>query len=54
MNTAGWSLSSDVPNSWTEYTFVDQIKKPTYGEHYGIALELDTLPTYSPHRRTAH
>lgn len=39
--TAGWSLSSDVPNSWTEYTFVDQIKKPTYGEHYGIALELD-------------
>lgn len=39
--TAGWSLSSDVPNSWTEYTFVDQIKKPTYGEHYGIASELD-------------
>lgn len=39
--TAGWSLSSDVPNFWTEYTFVDQIKKPTYGEHYGIASELD-------------
>jgi len=39
--TAGWKLSSAVPNSWTEYTFVDQIRKPTYGEHYGIASELD-------------
>lgn len=39
--TAGWQISSDVPNTWTEYTFVDQIKKPTYGEHYGIASELD-------------
>ena len=39
--TAGWQLSSAVPNTWTEYTFVDQIKKPTYGEHYGIASELD-------------
>ena len=39
--TAGWKLSSAVPNTWTEYTFVDQIKKPTYGEHYGIASELD-------------
>lgn len=39
--TAGWKLSSAVPNSWNEYTFVDQIRKPTYGEHYGIALELD-------------
>ena len=40
--TAGWKLYSDVPNTWTEYTFVDQIKKPTYGEHYGIASELDS------------
>ena len=40
--TAGWRLSSAVPNTWTEYTFVDQIKKPTYGEHYGIASELDS------------
>ena len=40
--TAGWKLSSAVPNTWTEYTFVDQIKKPTYGEHYGIASELDS------------
>ena len=39
--TAGWKLSSAVPNTWTEYTFVDQIKDPTYGEHYGIASELD-------------
>ena len=39
--TAGWQISSDVPNIWTEYTFVDQIKKPTYGEHYGIASELE-------------
>lgn len=39
--TAGWQISSDVPNTWTEYAFVDQIKKPTYGEHYGIASELD-------------
>lgn len=39
--TAGWKLSSAVPNTWTEYTFVDRIKKPTYGEHYGIASELD-------------
>lgn len=39
--TAGWQISSDVPNTWTEYTFVDQIKNPTYGKHYGIALELD-------------
>jgi LPXTG-motif cell wall-anchored protein len=38
---ADWQISSDVPNTWTEYTFVDQIKKPTYGEHYGIASELD-------------
>ena len=40
--TAGWQISSDVPNTWKEYTFVDQIKKPTYGEHYGIALELES------------
>lgn len=39
--TAGWQISSAVPNTWTEYTFVDQIKNPTYGEHYGIASELD-------------
>ena len=39
--TAGWQISSDVPNTWTEYTFVDQIKNPTYGKHYGIASELD-------------
>ncbi len=39
--TAGWSLSSAVPNSWTEYTFVDQIKVPENVKHYGIALELD-------------
>ncbi len=38
---ADWQISSDVPNTWTEYTFVDQIKKPTDGEHYGIASELD-------------
>lgn len=39
--TAGWSLSSDVPNSWTEYTFVDQIKVPENVKHYGIASELE-------------
>lgn len=39
---ADWQISSDVPNTWTEYTFVDQIKKPTYGEHYGIASELES------------
>lgn len=39
--TAGWQISFDVPNTWTEYTFVDQIKNPTYGKHYGIASELD-------------
>lgn len=39
--TAGWSLSSDVPNFWTEYTFVDQIKVPENVKHYGIASELE-------------
>lgn len=39
--TAGWSLSSAVPNTWTEYTFVDQIKVSENVKHYGIALELD-------------
>lgn len=39
--TAGWKLSSAVPNTWTEYTFVDQIKVPAHGKHYGIASELD-------------
>ena len=39
--TAGWQISSDVPNTWTEYTFVDQIKVSENVKHYGIALELD-------------
>ena len=39
--TAGWKLSSAVPNSWTTYDFVDQIKVPAHCKHYGIALELD-------------
>lgn len=40
--TAGWSLSSAVPNSWTEYTFVDQIKVSENVKHYGIASELES------------
>lgn len=39
--TAGWKLSSAVPNSWTTYDFVDQIRVPTHGKHYGIASELN-------------
>ena len=39
--TAGWQISSDVPNTWTEYTFVDQIKVPENVKHYGIASELE-------------
>ena len=40
--TAGWKLSSAVPNSWTEYTFVDQIKVSENVKHYGIASELES------------
>ena len=39
--TAGWSLYSDVPNSWKTYDFVDQIKVSKDVEHYGIASELN-------------
>ena len=39
--TAGWQISSDVPNTWTEYTFVDQIKVSENVKHYGIASELE-------------
>lgn len=40
--TAGWKLSSAVPNSWTTYDFVDQIKVPEeHCKHYGIASELN-------------
>ena len=39
---AKWKISSSVPNSWTSYTFVDQIKVPDKGNHYGIASELDS------------
>ena len=40
--TAEWSLSSAVPNTWKEYTFVDQIKVPENVKHYGIASELES------------
>ena len=39
--TAGWSLSSAVPNFWKTYDFVDQIKVSENVKHYGIASELD-------------
>lgn len=43
---AKWSLSSEVPNFWDTYDFLDQIKVPKedgteIGKHYGIASELD-------------
>lgn len=40
--TAGWRLSSDVPNSWKTYDFVDQIKVSENVKHYGIATELES------------
>lgn len=40
--TAGWQLYSAVPNSWTEYTLVDQIKVSENVKHYGIASELES------------
>lgn len=39
--TAGWRLYSEVPNSWTSYAFLDQIKVSENVKHYGIASELD-------------
>ena len=40
--TAEWRLSFTMPNSWTTYDFVDQIKVPNENvEHYGIASELE-------------
>ena len=40
--TAGWRLSSAVPNSWDTYDFVDQIKVSENVKHYGIASELES------------
>ena len=41
--TAEWRLSFTMPNSWTTYDFVDQIKVPNENvEHYGIASELES------------
>lgn len=39
--TAGWKLSSDVPNYWKTYDYLDRIKVSENVEHYGIASELD-------------
>lgn len=39
--TAGWRLYSEVPNSWTSYAFLDQIKVSENVKHYGIASELE-------------
>lgn len=39
--TAGWKLSSDVPNYWKTYDYLDRIKDSENVTHYGIALELD-------------
>lgn len=39
--TAGWKLSSDVPNYWTTYDYLDRIKVSENVEHYGIASELE-------------
>ena len=38
---AEWKLSSEVPNFWETYDFVDQIKVSENVKHYGIASELD-------------
>lgn len=50
--TAGWSLSSSVPNSWTEYTLVDQIKVSENVKHYGIASELEREIRDNPNNLT--
>ena len=39
--TAGWRHYSELPNSWTSYAFLDQIKVSENVKHYGIASELD-------------
>lgn len=39
--TAGWKLSSEVPNYWTTYDYLDRIKVSENVEHYGIASELE-------------
>lgn len=39
--TAGWKLSSDVPNYWKTYDYLDRIKDSKNVTHYGIASELD-------------
>ena len=39
---AEWKLSSEVPNFWETYDFVDQIKVSENVKHYGIASELES------------
>lgn len=39
--TAGWKLSSEVPNYWKTYDYLDRIKVSENVEHYGIASELE-------------
>ena len=40
--TAGWKLSSDVPNYWKTYDYLDRIKDSENVKHYGIASELES------------
>ena len=40
--TAGWKLSSDVPNYWKTYDYLDRIKDSKNVTHYGIASELES------------
>ena len=39
-----WSVSSPIPNNWSTYEFIDQIKRPKTPDtdHYGIASELQS------------
>lgn len=39
--TAGWKLSSEVPNYWKTYDYLDRIIVSENVEHYGIASELE-------------
>ena len=40
---AYWKLSSEVPNSWDSFQYLDRIRVPSNSKvsHYGIAAELD-------------
>ena len=42
---AYWKIGTDIPAGWDSYTITDTIKKPSSGDHYGYAVELQKMLT---------